>query len=73
MQNGVEINLKTLSFFLKTAISFYKLNCHYGGPYHIETKTSPLICSANRWTGFYMIVISVMKKLKNTSTKNDKF
>ena len=24
-----------------------------GGPYHIET--SPLICSANRWSGFYMV------------------
>ena len=23
---------------------------HDGGPYHIET--SPLICSANQWTGF---------------------
>ena len=26
---------------------------HDGGPYHIET--SPLICSANQWTGFYDI------------------
>ena len=24
-----------------------------GRPYHIETN--PLICSANHWTGFYMI------------------
>ena len=30
-------------------------------PYHIET--SPLICSANQWTGFYMITASVMKEL----------
>ena len=29
--------------------------------YHIET--SPLICSANQWTGFYMITASVMKEL----------
>ena len=29
--------------------------------YHIET--SPLICSANQWTGFYMISASVMKGL----------
>ena len=29
--------------------------------YHIET--SPLICSATKWTGFYMIEISVMKQL----------
>ena len=31
------------------------------GPYHIET--SPLICKANQWTGFYMIRTSVMKEL----------
>ena len=34
---------------------------HDGGPYHIET--SPLICSANQWTGFYMTVTFVMKEL----------
>ena len=32
-----------------------------GGCYHIET--SPLICSANQWTGFYMITVSVLKEL----------
>ena len=32
------------------------------GRYHIET--SPLIYSANQWTGFYMITASVMKELK---------
>ena len=26
-------------------------------------ETSPLICSANHWTGFYMIAASVMKGL----------
>ena len=26
-------------------------------------QTSPLICSANQWTGFYMITVSVMKEL----------
>ena len=26
-------------------------------------ETSPLICSANQWTGFYMITASVMKEL----------
>ena len=31
------------------------------GHYHIET--SPLIFSANQWTDFYMIWISVMKEL----------
>ena len=34
---------------------------HDGGSYHIET--SPLICRANHWTGFYMITASVMKGL----------
>ena len=34
---------------------------HDGVRYHIET--SPLICRANQWTGFYMITTSVMKKL----------
>ena len=34
---------------------------HDGGRYHIET--SPSICSANQWTGFYMIMASVMKEL----------
>ena len=34
---------------------------HDGGPYYI--KTSSLICKANQWAGFYMIVISVMKEL----------
>ena len=34
---------------------------HDGGRYHIET--SPLICSANQWAGFYMITASVMKEL----------
>ena len=39
---------------------------HDGGRYHIET--SPLICSPNRWTGFYMITASVMKELTKFST-----
>ena len=30
------------------------------GLYHVET--SPLICSVNQWTSFYMIVTSVMKE-----------
>ena len=34
---------------------------HDGGRYHIET--SPLICSANQWTDFYMLTTSVMKEL----------
>ena len=35
---------------------------HDGGHYYIET--SPLICVANQWTGFYMITASVVKGLK---------
>ena len=38
---------------------------HDGGRYHIET--SPLICKTNQWTGFYMIMASVMKELKGIS------
>ena len=32
-----------------------------GGRFYIET--SPLICCAKQWTGFFMLGISVMKKL----------
>ena len=32
-----------------------------GGSYHIETR--PLICSANKWTGFYKKGTSVVKEL----------
>ena len=34
-----------------------------GGPYH--TETSPLICEAYQWIGFYMIGTIVAKELKN--------
>ena len=37
--------------------AFSRIRAEYGGCYHIET--SPLICSANQWTGFYMITASV--------------
>ena len=37
-----------------------------GGPYHIET--SPLICSANKRTGFYMIVTSITEELSLGTT-----
>ena len=40
-----------------------QLNFHDGGRYYIET--SPLICIANQWTGFYMITASVMKELRS--------
>ena len=38
------------------------------GPYHIET--SPLICTTNQWTSFYMIGTSVMKGLMLMSGKS---
>ena len=37
----------------------FSLPFRAGGNNHIET--SPLICSANHWTGFYVITASVMK------------
>ena len=55
-------------FLLISCMSFattFSIHCRYlfhdGGRYHIET--SPLICGANHWTGFYMITVSVMKEL----------
>ena len=56
----------TFHIILSDYLSFWKLvhcwfNSYDGGPYHI--KTSPLICSASQWTGFYMIGSSVMKEL----------
>ena len=36
-----------------------------GGRYDIET--SPLICTPNQWTGFYMITASVLKGSKALS------
>ena len=35
------------------------LDFHGGSLYHVIT--SPLICSANQFTGFYMLGVSVMK------------
>ena len=34
---------------------------HDGVPCHIES--SPLVCSENQWTGFYMIGTSIMKEI----------
>ena len=34
---------------------------HDESPYHVET--SPFICFANQWTGFYTIGTTVMKEL----------
>ena len=41
---------------------------HNRGPYHIETN--PLICSANQWTGFYMIGSCVIKELRGLNPEN---
>ena len=58
------------SFYEPLGFTLYKLNFgnwvdlklfHDGGRYHIQT--SPLICSVNQWTGFYMTAASVMKEL----------
>ena len=40
----------------------FSINFLDGGRSHIDT--SPLICSTNQWTGFYMITASVMKELR---------
>ena len=37
-------------------------------PYHIQN--SPLICSANQWTGFYLIGTSVMEELISSNKKS---
>ena len=45
---------------------------HVGGRCHIET--SPLICSTNQWTSFYMISAPVVKGSKqNLQNSQDKF
>ena len=47
---------------IPVSISYFdQILFHDGGRYHIET--SPLICSAHQWTGFYMITGSVTKEL----------
>ena len=60
---------KAVNYFCKKASSWMVETVlitpclfHDGVRYHIET--SPLICFANQWTGFYMITASVMKELK---------
>ena len=56
------IFFKFLQSFAWEYVSYLTLYLfHDGGPYHI--KTSPFICRANQWTGFYVIGTSVMKEL----------
>ena len=45
-------------------VNFKLVNSYDGDRYH--TETSPLICGANQWTGFYMITASVMKESKRS-------
>ena len=59
MENNISKNIG-LIFKSKSIYLF-----HDGGHYHIET--SPLICRANQWTGFYIITASVMKELNKDS------
>ena len=53
------MDLFQFSYFIFFCIQLF----HDGGRDHIET--SPLICTANQWTRFYMITVSVMKELNN--------
>ena len=34
-------------------------------------ETSPLICFANQWTGFYMMTVSVLKELNSPNIKSE--
>ena len=65
IQQKIRKKMKGLSKYVKQVIwsMIFEL-FHDGGRYHIET--SPLICSANQWAGFYMITTSVMKELNYT-------
>ena len=46
--------------FIRFVPPFFRGGDAMGGPYLIET--SPLICAANQWTGFYKIGFSVLKR-----------
>ena len=46
----------------RSFISEHTLILSWLSRYHIES--SPLICRANQWNGFYMITVSVIKELK---------
>ena len=65
IQQKIRKKMKGLSKYVKQVIWSMTFELfHDGGRYHIET--SPLICSANQWAGFYMISTSVMKALSNS-------
>ena len=56
---------ETIEDYFVVGVKVYCQPFHDRGRYHIET--SPLICSANHFTGFYMITASVMKGLRVTT------
>ena len=60
--------IKSNICFTKTHSSKIDLTLSWRGLLYIET--SPLICRANQWTGFYMITASVMKELILTNNSN---
>ena len=58
--------LKTIEYRYNVVYApYFTLLFHDGGRYHIET--SPLICSSNQWTGFYM-----NDKLRHERVTNEK-
>ena len=57
-----------LWYFIQCVTSFVMINDReYGGLYHIET--SPLTCTADQWTGFYMIGTSIWISISWLSVK----
>ena len=62
-ENADQNNSEYEHFSYSVNISHKVKLFHDEGLYHI--KTSPLICSPNHWTGFYMTGASVMKQLNH--------
>ena len=63
---AAELKPRTLGFLAQVAKhqATHPQLFHDGDRYYIET--SPLICDANQWTDFYMILASVVKELSYT-------
>ena len=51
------VKLSLIFFFRRLSLNFFIAEVH------IIIETSPFICRANQWTGFFMIGTSVVKKL----------
>ena len=58
----MEIRTKLLTNSDSLSQNYYSLTVHDGGSYHEET--SPLICYANYWIGFYIITTLAIKEVK---------